>query len=301
VEDESTRAQLCDTWAAMAEYLAWLRHPDGDLAQFNDGGLEGASRVEHMLKLGSRLGLDIAPQRRHGGRHFAQTGMIVWQGAPWTVFFDVGPVGPDYQPGHTHADSLAIECSYREQRLFVDPGTYAYDRDDNRRYDRSTAAHNTVCINGENSSEVWHIFRVGRRAYPRDVHADFSAGGMEATATHTGYDHLPGQPRHRRQVMVLSAGKLVVADRIEGRGCHAVQGGFLLAPEWSACRDNHGWLLRSGQHALRLTLKGSQEITLREEQRPYHPAYGLEVSCTRLSWQRDGMLPLEMTTTVEGV
>ena len=40
--------------------------------------------------------------------------------------------------------------------------------DERRRYDRSTAAHNTVSIDGTDSSEVWQIFRVGRRAkaYP---------------------------------------------------------------------------------------------------------------------------------------
>src|SRR5207248_1950066 len=122
------------------------------------------------------------------------------------LFFDAGPVGPDYQPGHAHADTLSIECSYRAERLIVDPGTFSYDRDARRNYDRSTAAHNTVSVDGQNSSEVWHIFRVGRRAYPRDVEVVLGSDSFRASASHDGYDQLPGRPRHWRQVEVRAQG-----------------------------------------------------------------------------------------------
>src|SRR5262249_32712695 len=153
-----------------------------------------------------------------GGRYFPDTGMVAWHGDPWSVFFDVGAVGPDYQPGHAHADTLSVECSYRGRRLFVDPGTYAYDLGARRRYDRSTAAHNTVTADGQDSSEVWHIFRVGRRARPLDVQVAFPGGLLEAAASHTGYDHLPGRPRHVRWLTLTPGGGLVLKDRVEGRG-----------------------------------------------------------------------------------
>src|SRR5262249_32387885 len=103
LEDEEARRRLRDTWTAMAKGLAWLRHPDGNLALFNDGGLQGAGRVEHMLKLGDCIGVNVPVQPRRGGRYFPDTGLAVWHGEPWTVFFDVGAIGPDYQPGHAHA------------------------------------------------------------------------------------------------------------------------------------------------------------------------------------------------------
>jgi hypothetical protein len=299
VEDPKARGRLRDSWAAMAEFLAWLRHPDGDLVLFNDGGLPGAPTVEHMLGLGSRLGVETDAAPRRGGRHFPDTGLVAWHGEPWAVFFDVGPAGPDYQPGHAHADTLTVECSYRGRRLFVDPGTYAYDLDDRRRYDRSTAAHNTVCVDGQDSSEAWHIFRVGRRAYPRDVRVEFTGGGVRAAAAHTGYDHLPGRPRHRRRLEV-GGGRLTLTDRVEGRGRHRVEGGWLLGPEWAASPAGGGWVLTDGPRTVRVSVQGSEGLKLYEERRPYHPGYGRELETTRLGWRREGDLPAEVETRVEG-
>jgi uncharacterized heparinase superfamily protein len=300
LEDPQARKQLRDAWSRMAEFLAWLRHPDGDLALFNDGALQGPDAVTRMLHLGEHLGVEISAAERRGGRHFPQAGLAVWQGDPWTLFFDVGAVGPDYQPGHAHADTLAVECSFQGQRLFVDPGTYAYDLDERRRYDRSTAAHNTVGIDGQDSSEVWHIFRVGRRAYPREVAVSFSAGGMQASASHTGYDHLPGRPRHTRRIDLGADGKLLVTDHVEGRGRHLVNGGFLLAPEWTAAAAADGWLLTSGERRVRLTMRVPEGAKLYEEHRAYHPEYGREIDCTRLSWRLEGGLPVEVVALAEG-
>jgi hypothetical protein len=296
IEDAGARQTLQDTWRRMAETLRWLRHPDGDLALFNDGGLQGTDRVARMLELGARLGAEPGADLPQGGRHFADTGLAVWHGDPWSVFFDVGPVGPVCQPGHAHADTLSVECSFRGRRLFVDPGTYAYDLDERRRYDRSTAAHNTVVLDGHDSSEVWHIFRVGRRADPRAVEVDFSAGGLRATAAHTGYDHLPGRPRPTRFLEIGCDGKLTLTDRVEGHGRHRVEGGFLLGPGWIAEDDAGGWVLRNEAARVRLHLRAPEGTRLFQESRPYHPEYGREIEQTRLRWHWYGELPLEVVT-----
>ena len=131
----------------------------------------------------------------------------------------MGPVGPEYQPGHAHADTLTFECSFRGRRMCVDPGTLAYDDDTTRRvHDRSTAAHNTVCIDSEDSSEVWHIFRVGRRARPVEVNVSCDEASMTAEASHDGYDHLAGRPRHRRKIEVSADGTLRITDTVSGVG-----------------------------------------------------------------------------------
>lgn len=286
VEDATATREFRDTLGRMAEFDAWVRHPDGQIPLFNDAALNGVDGDSGLVS-------------RSGGRYFPDTGLAVWHGDPWSVFFDVGPVGPDYQPGHAHADTLTMECSYRGKRLIVDPGTYAYDNDDRRRYDRSTSAHNTVVIDGQDSSEVWHIFRVGRRAYPKDVAVEFPAGGMAATATHTGYDHLPGRPRHARQIRVEADGKFTIRDTLTGRGNHKAQGGYLLAPGWSVLSDGTGWLVRNESQAVRVHLVGPAAMTSSVESRPFHPEFGLEIPTTRLCWQYDGPLPVEVTTTLE--
>jgi uncharacterized heparinase superfamily protein len=299
VEDESVRAELRERWRCMADYLAWMRHPDGDIPLFNDGGLQSACAPVHMLQLGKRLGMAIDDAPRRGGRWFADSGMIVWHGHPWSLFYDVGALGPDYQPGHGHADTLTVECSYQGRRLFVDPGVFGYDNDAQRRYDRSTEAHNTVCIDGQDSSEMWHIFRVGRRAYPLDVVAHCSATELTAEASHTGYDHLPGRPRHQRCIVVTDNGGLAIADRIRGGGAHVLQGGFLLAPSWRPSSCGGGWLLSDGTHQLRLHVRGPHGLTLFDEARSYHPRYGEELATWRLGWRIETTLPVEITVDVE--
>jgi uncharacterized heparinase superfamily protein len=300
VEESAARAHLGDTWLRMAEYIAWLRHPDGKVALFNDGGLDAACEPDRMLQLGERLGVTVDSGPRQGGRYFPDSGMVVWHGELWTVFFDVGLVGPDYQPGHAHADTLAIECSYAGNRLFVDPGCFAYDNDARRRYDRATASHNTVCIDHSDSSEVWHIFRVGRRARPMDVKVQDGSAGLLAAASHTGYDHLTGRPRHHRELAVDDR-NLAIIDRIDGAGNHSIEGGFTVAPDWRVRLVTGGWeLARDGRRVL-WRVMSRKELGLSMEPAMYHPSYGLEMKTLRLVWRYEGNLPLTVKCIAETV
>jgi uncharacterized heparinase superfamily protein len=62
------------------------------------------------------------------------------------ALLDVAPIGPDYQPGHAHADTLSFELSLFGQRLLVNSGTSEYEISPVRQYERSTKAHNTVVL-----------------------------------------------------------------------------------------------------------------------------------------------------------
>jgi len=301
VDDLEARESLDAAWCRMAEFARWMRHPDGGLPQFNDAAAFGHGTPQRMFEIGKQLGLGDYAATPRGGRHFDETGFVAWHGPKWTVFFDVGPVGPDYQPGHAHADTLAIEASVNGTRLFVDPGTFAYDHDERREYDRSTAAHNTVCIDGENSSEVWHIFRVGHRALPLDVDVQFAPGAMRARGAHDGYDRLPGRPRHSRTVCVEDDGDLTLTDRIDGSGEHLVEGGFLLAPDWDARSVPGGWELTDGSQQLRLVLSADAELEHAMDVRPWHPEYGREVTTTRLTWRHQGAIPLQVECRITDV
>ncbi len=299
VEDPDARASLRQAWGNMAEFLAWMRHPDGDIPLFNDAALRGADAVSSLISLGEKIGISVDGSPRRGGKLFADTGMVVWHGAHWALFFDVGPVGPDFQPGHAHADTLSIECSLAGRRLFVDPGSFSYDDDDRRRYDRGTEAHNTIGVDDTDSSEMWKIFRVGRRARPLDVTTEIRVSGINASAAHDGYDHLSGRPRHRRQVIIDEPGPLVVIDRIAGSGVHRIQGGFLVAPGWNVEQTAQGWQLVDGNLRVRVVVEGVQTVDRFLEQRPYHPRYGVEQQTTRIGWRWQGDLPLEVRTVVE--
>jgi hypothetical protein len=246
-----------------------------------------------------RLASSSICHRVGGGRHFADSGVVVWHGRPWSAIFDVGEIGPAYQPGHAHADTLTSECSFNGVRLLVDPGCFHYDHDDSRRYDRSTAAHNTVCVDDTDSSEVWHIFRVGRRARPREVDVSIKGASLEATASHTGYDHLPGRPRHTRRLTVGDDAGLTIVDRLEGRGNHKASGGWLLAPEWKAVPTSRGWLLSNRKDRLSVTVNGPERMRLSFERRPIHADFGVVAQSHRLQWSYEGVFPIEVRMQAE--
>ena len=299
LSDGDASATLREVWVRMANFLTWVRHPDGQIPQLNDAALRTGCDPATLLDLGGQIQVALDPTPPAGGQHFTDTGLVVWHGKPWSYFFDVGPIGADHQPGHAHADSLTVECSYEGRRLIVDPGTYGYDNDDRRRYDRSTDAHNTVCIDGENSSEVWHIFRVGRRARTSSVRVEFTRRAGLATATHDGYNSLAQELRHERRVRAFDEGEMGITDRILGTGRHEIRGGLLLDPAWRARQEGKGWEVTSGERKVILRVTSEEEPALSEEIRDYHPEFGKEIRTTRLCWSFHAALPVEVEVVME--
>ena len=291
VRDNRASQKMRATWQRAAEYARWLRHPDGRIVQLNDGA---AALVDQYSSYGDSISQGVNVEPPSGGRWFKDSGVVAWHGAPWTIFWDVGEIGPDCQPGHAHADTLTIEASYHGRRLFVDPGCHSYDNDARREYDRSTIAHNTVCIDEQDSSEVWHIFRVGRRARPKNVAVAIRRDGFEAAASHTGYQHLSGRPRHERKVSVDGETMFAITDTITGAGNHMVEGGFLVHPAWDVLENEDGWDLRCDDQRLRVSVYGSNPVVLTTEVKPIHPDYGIESFAKRLTWRFEGILPLKV-------
>ena len=96
--------------------------------------------------------------------NLSDSGYRIFRQPRYELVADVGPVGPDHQPGHAHADTLSFVLTVDNLPIIVDNGTSTYQPGERRNWERSTVSHNTVTINNENSSEVWANFRVGRRA-----------------------------------------------------------------------------------------------------------------------------------------
>ncbi|MCZ6603073.1 MAG: alginate lyase family protein, partial [Planctomycetota bacterium] len=294
LRDESTITEIRHAWRRMADYAVWVRHPDGEIPLLNDSSFKGACDPATMLELGGQIGARLEEMSPLGGQHFAETGLMVWHGDPWSFFFDVGPIGADCQPGHAHADSHTIEVSFEGQRLIVDPGTHGYDDDERRRYDRSTEAHNTVSVAGKDSSEVWDIFRAGRRAVTDQVRADFTNRGALCTARHDGYRFISADLRHERRVSAFNSGELTISDRVTGSGRHDLRGGYLIAPGWSASAEDSGWMLRSGNRGVRVKVDLPESVRKTEEHRRYHPEFGRELTVVRLGWAGSPRLPAKI-------
>jgi len=139
------------------------------------------------------------------------------------MVIDIGPLGPNHQPGHGHCDLFSFEWSLASQRIICDTGVYAYQDEVMRPYVRATAAHNTIRINGAEQSEIWKEFRVARRAYPEQTSVDVGADEtLRVAGQHHGYCRLVGQPVHRRE-FEFGHGNLVLLDTVSGNGTHVIE------------------------------------------------------------------------------
>lgn len=171
--------------------LGFFRHGDGQLALFNDASEMDADTVSVLLRLSGAD--DPAPVLPKAGYARLQRGKTL-------VLFDAGKVGPDENPGHAHADTLAFELSYGRERIVVSQGTYAY-QDKLRHTLRGTAAHSTVCVDGVNSADVWGVFRVGRRPHEVALNVRGEDGAeIVAVGSHDGYACMG--VRHARKLVV---------------------------------------------------------------------------------------------------
>ena len=95
----------------------------------------------------------------------------------------------------------------------MNTGTSCYGSSPQREFERSTLAHNTVCVDRENSSQVWSSFRVARRAKVINFESLFKKQEI-VTASHDGYQQLKGGPLHRR-TWTISDNDIFVDDFLD--------------------------------------------------------------------------------------
>lgn len=205
--------------------LIWaktMEHPDGEVPFFNDAAISMAPNIRRLSKYSKNLSvMDFLPAPA-SEVYLPDSGYFRWEKKNAVLIGDVGRIGPDYNPGHAHADTLSFELSIGGNRVIVNSGTSTYDESHERLRQRGTPAHNTVEIDGENSSEVWKSFRVAGRAKPFDFRIKKRGGQWhELECSHDGYKRLKGRNIHCRSWQ-LEEGRLVVIDKIQGPFMRAV-------------------------------------------------------------------------------
>lgn len=182
--------------------LTWMQvmcHPDGEISFFNDAAFGVAPHPKDIEKYANRLGI-YNQQFNLGDSHvLSETSYIRLQKKDAVAFLDLAKVGPEYLPGHGHADTLTFEFSLFNQRLIVNSGVSCYGLSVERLRQRGTAAHNTVIVNKEDSSEVWGGFRVARRAYPLSPKFNLDKERSLVECSHDGYCRMSGGGIHHRK------------------------------------------------------------------------------------------------------
>ncbi len=144
--------------SAMLGWLKAITFQDGSIPLFNDSANSIAPASSELFAYAATLNLHVKERvlKRSGYRKFSNE--------YYECIVDVGNIGPDYIPGHAHADTFGFELHANGKPFIVDTGISTYETGARRREERATAAHNTVELNGCNQSEVWGAFRVAERA-----------------------------------------------------------------------------------------------------------------------------------------
>jgi uncharacterized heparinase superfamily protein len=298
----SCSGALEDKIRGMAEFLRGILHPDGEIPLFNDAALGEGCPAAHLLPAAASDGASTRAARP-GVSVFPDTGYaVIRDGATASaLIFDCGPLGPDYQPGHGHCDVLSYELSLHGRRVVVDTGVSTYEPGPERFYERSSAAHNTLRIDGEEQAEIWGAFRVGRRPRVerirggRDGHFRFVAGEYDACRA--------GRVSHARTILWREPETWIVVDIVRGGGFHRLElflhfhpsvrveseAGFV---ETRAGQPLRRWALEFGGRRYLLATYGAGEIELGKG---WHAErFGDRRPTTVLGWETRGTLPIGM-------
>ncbi|MDB4251138.1 heparinase II/III family protein [Amylibacter sp.] len=256
----------------MRDWLTAMCHPDGEISLFNDAAFGIAPAPVELQRYVDDLGLVTTIGAQMGVIHLAQSGYVRVAQDEMVALLDVAPIGPDYLLGHAHADTLSFELSVFGQRVLVNSGTSCYGLSPERLRQRETAAHNTVVVDEQNSSEVWSGFRVARRARPLGLEI-VREGGVKVVCSHDGYCRLPGQPMHRRQ-WFFEAASLVVEDSVSGNFGDA-EARFHLHPKVILEELDRGVTGRLGLENDRWLTWCVEMGELVIEESTYHPCFGI--------------------------
>lgn len=191
--------------------------------------LLGSRGLRTFEQLASHPPAQLSQAFPEGGYYVMRDG---WTREANYLLLDCGPHGT-LNCGHAHADALSFDMAARGRTLLVDPGTFTYTGSQEMRdYFRSSAAHNTLVIDGESSSVPAGAFSWKQSAdasvieWKSDARFDYFAGA------HDGYMRLQEKPAmHTRRVLFLKNDYWVMRDSVETSGAHRYDLHFHFTPD----------------------------------------------------------------------
>jgi Heparinase II/III-like protein/Heparinase II/III N-terminus len=272
----------------MRRWLSCVLTPDGQVPLLNDGY---PVHPELVPVVGAGLpttGPLVVLQ---------DTGLVCAAAGSWRLLADVGAPCPEELPAHAHADTLSCLVQVGGVPLLVDTGTSTYAPGPVRSYERSTAAHNTLEVDGTDSTEVWGAFRAARRARVIELAIQTAHGGvLTIEAAHDGYRHLPGRPVHRRRWMLTETG-LRVEDYVTGRGRHALVLHWHLASGSGLRLAGAGALVTTPAGEFQVIVSATGPITLAAEMGQVAAGFARTVEAPVLACRGYAVLPVHISTS----
>jgi hypothetical protein len=150
---------------------------------------------------------------------FADSGFAVMTAGAAHIVVKAGGFG-EGSGGHSHSDVLSVVVRLGGQEVLIDPGTFTYVADPAERDRfRGSAAHNTVRIDGRDQAVLAGPFRWKEKPVVKVLgwSSSHERDLLDATCAYAGFTH-------RRSILFVKPGVLVILDRVEGLpGEHTIE------------------------------------------------------------------------------
>jgi len=183
----------------MLSYLFTITYKNGDVPMINDSTFDISPSSYNLFNYARKLDL------KYNELTLSDSGYRKVKMDKYELFIDIGNIGPDYQVGHSHADTFNFELYVNNKPIIVDRGVSTYEINDVRQEERGTSAHNTVIVNNNNQSIVWEGFRVANRAKVVKSNSYENVHSGE----HDGYLKLNGN--HKRK-FIYNENEIIIED-----------------------------------------------------------------------------------------
>jgi hypothetical protein len=274
---------LGETVQRMAAFQSWIDQGGGCLPLFGDSHTEDTyfrfsapaavaaaegsvatelitESVDHSYWL---LGADwkqgpgpSTTARRPKGGAFPDGGYFVarstWTADADVLVWDCGPTGYHLNRKHSHADTLSFTLSIAGTPLLIDPGTGLTD--ELKEPLRSTRAHTTVCVDGEDQGI---LAARGEIFSPPRAELLLWATSEDCTVMsgrHDGYCRLREPIWHVRTIVAMHGLYWLVIDSFEGAGVHLAEQRFHVVPGASVAQRPNGSGVRISKSGISLSL-----------------------------------------------
>lgn len=280
--------------------------------KFKAGSLDDKTRWL-LGSAGARKLKELAAERPvRIPRHFPEGGYYVLgcdldSAQEIRVVVDAGALGYRSIAAHGHADALSLTLSIAGHEFLVDPGTYCYHTEPEwRDYFRGTAAHNTVCIDGEDQSVKGGNFlwlqhaRATCKLWETGKEIDRFVG------EHDGYRRLADPVIHRRELTLdKNSKRLEVVDVVECKMRHTIEQWWHFAEDVAVSMDAEGTITATKRgHMLRLRPANLVNgAVYRESSTPragwVSRAFDVKTAASAAVWRIETVGTLRLTTIFE--
>ena len=257
----------------MLHLLSVMSLGDDGISFFNDSAFSIAPANTLIRQYAQSLGFNVERKsdKKLSLYDLEASGYVCVKSERLSFIADCAAIGPDYIPGHAHADSLSFEMSFRGQRIFVNSGIDQYGLGAERLRQRQTPAHNTVSVNGLDSSEVWSGFRVARRA--RIIERKLQVNEPELkifSAGHDGFKQQGVDCIHHRTFSVTPQG-FIIEDKLRGKFDSAISYWHLHPDVVELSQEAGVVLLLVGAQKIKVNVEGGAVKIMNGS---YHPSFG---------------------------